>query len=141
MPKMFKMYGEWFIEVTPQPWFIKASKTVKMKLADGKRFCVNVNTGALTAYDPENVREEAVEKPGPKFKVTLQDQAPFALSSDFGIAKSQLENFGLVNGLRHCIVSSDQAVTPVGFPLAGTTTVFFDKVRYLYQASHAKAKA
>ena len=129
MPKLFKMYGELFMEVEPQPWLIKASKTVKFKLADGQKFCVNVNTGALTVYNPDNILEDSVEtkqKKEPRFRVTLKDGSKFVLSSDFETARDQLDNIEHSYGLRYCIVISGQEVPPVGFPSLMTKSKFLD---------------
>jgi hypothetical protein len=142
MPKLFKMYGELFMEVEPQPWLIKASKTVKFKIADGQKFCVNMNTGALTVYNPDNVHEESVEtkpKKEPRFRVTLKAGERFVLSSDFNIAKDQLDNIGKAYGLKHCLVISDQNTPAVGYPTLMTESRFLDKVKVLYSRSHSLA--
>jgi len=142
MPKMFKMYGELFMEVEPQPWLVKASKTVKFKIADGQKFCVNLNTGALTVYNPDNVHEDAVEpkvKKEPRFRVTIKNGERFVLSSNFETAKEQLANIDAAYGLRHCLVISDQEVPPVGFPSLMMQSKFIEKVKLLYTRSHAKA--
>lgn len=142
MPKLFKMYGELFMEVEPQPWLIKASKTVKFKIADGQKFCVNMNTGALTVYNPDNVHEDSVEtkpKKEPRFRVTLKNGDRFVLSSDFNTAKDQLGNIAAAYGLRNCLVISDQNVPPVGYPTLMTEGRFLDKVQTLYSRSHKLA--
>jgi hypothetical protein len=142
MPKLFKMYGELFMEVEPQPWLIKASKTVKFKIADGQKFCVNMNTGALTVYNPDNVHEESVEtkpKKEPRFRVTLKNGERFVLSSDFNIAKDQLGNIAAAYGLKHCLVLSDQNTPAVGYPTLMTESRFLDKVKVLYSRSHSLA--
>lgn len=143
MTKLFKMYGELFMEVTPQPWLLKASKTVKTRIAEGKRFCVNLATGALTVYDPENIREEAVEtkpKVVPHFQIVLQNKLAFALSPNIEVAMDQLKNLNDVYGLQHCVISSNQEVTPVGYPAHADYGSFLYKVKFLYSASHAQAQ-
>jgi hypothetical protein len=144
MTKLFKMYGELFMEVTPQPWLLKASKTVKTRIADGKAFCVNLNTGALTVYDPLNIREEAVEEQKPKvtphFRVVMSDGSLFPLSPSFKIATDQLNSLDDIYGLKQCVVSSDQEVTPVGNPVGRDHKVFMQLVANLYALSHSRAK-
>ena len=143
MPKLFKMYGELFMEVEPQPWLIKASKTVKVKLANGQKFCVNVNTGALTVYDPESVQENFVEpkvKREPHFRVTMSGGNHFILSSDFKIANEQLLELDRTYGLQFCVVLSNQNVTPVGYPRGVPYSNFIEKVRSLYMRSYAMCK-
>jgi hypothetical protein len=51
--KTFEMYGDTFMEVTPQPWMVKASELVKSVVESERRFCVNLRTGQLTAYTPK----------------------------------------------------------------------------------------
>ncbi len=147
MAKLFKMYGELFMEVQPQPWLIKASKTVKLKLADGQKFCVNVNTGALTVYNPENVQEDFVEtkrntviKKQPRFNIVLGNGNKYTLSSDIETAIQQIARISDTESVVHSVVFSDQMTPGVGYTAFENYSAFINKVDRLYSRSHAMCK-
>jgi len=140
MSKLFKMYGDLFMEVTPQPWLMQKSKTVKTRIAEGKAFCVNLRTGALTVYDPANVNENApVNKESLKFAIKVKGiDTEYTLSTDIYTAVAQLKHLFKRYPTIGCVVYSNQEVTPVGYTEETTYSDFIARVKAMYQASHAK---